>query len=190
MVYDRANYQDKWRIERKAQAIRQSLGLTQTEILDPWLLADAVNAHHFYPEDLVDPGLAARARKVNWDGFAFSFPGETHLMVLLNPARSERRQCATLLEELSHHVLRHTPSRIYRDPTTGLMRRDFDTAQESEAFDFGSVLLLPKELIQHHVKVRQGSAQELADICGCSVELVQLRIKRCRLWNRYVAYAV
>ncbi len=190
MVYDRATYQDKWRIEKKAQAIRHALGLTQTGILDPWLLADAVNAHLFYPEDLVDPGLAANARRVTWDGFAFSFPGETHLIVILNPARSDRRQCATLLEELAHHLLNHTPSRIYRDPATGLMRRDFDAAQEAEAFDFGSVLLLPKELIQHHIKVAQGSAQELADKCGCSAELVHLRIKRCRLWNRYLAYAV
>src|SRR5207245_6173637 len=120
----------------------------------------------------------------------FSFPAEMHLMLLLNPARSERRQCATLLEELSHHLLRHIPSRIYRDPTTGLMRRDFDTSQESEAFDFGSVLLLPKELIQHHVKVVMGTAADLADSCGCSVELVELRIKRCRLWNRYQATCV
>jgi len=190
MVYDRANYQDKWRIERRAQAVRQSLGLTQTEILDPWFLAEAVNAHVFYPEDLVHPTLATRAGQVNWDGFAFMFPGEAHLMVLLNPARSERRQCATLLEELSHHLLRHEPRRLYRDPVTGLLRRDFDSAQESEAFDFGSVLLLPKEIIQQHVKVTRGSASQLADICGCSVELVHLRIKRCRLWNRYLASAV
>ncbi len=68
-----------------------------------------------------------------------------------------------------------------------MLRREFNARQEAEAYDFGSVLLLPKELIQHHVKVRRAPAQELADRCGCSVEYVEFRIKRCRLWDRYNA---
>ena len=189
MRYDRTRYQERWAMERKAQAVRRALGLTQTQVLDPWLLAEAIHAHVFYPEDLVHPDLAVRAGNVDWDGFAFVFPGEKHLMVVLNPARPERRQCATLLEELSHHILGHQPSRIYADADTGLLMRDFNRAQEDEAFDFGSVVLLPKELIQQHVKVARGSAQQLADMCGCSIDLVHMRIKRCRLWNRYLAYA-
>jgi Zn-dependent peptidase ImmA (M78 family) len=190
MPYDRGRYQDKWRLERLARQIRERLGLSQTDILDPWDWAEGVPAHVLYPEDLGDDDLAARLREVGWDGGAFVFPNEMTLIVVLNPARSKRRQCATLLEELSHHVLGHTPSRIYQDPATGLLRRNFNPEQEAEAFDFGSVLLLPKELIQRHVKVTRGTASELADRCGCSVDLVELRIKRCRLWDRYVATCV
>jgi Zn-dependent peptidase ImmA (M78 family) len=164
------------------------MGLTPTDILDPWRLADAVNAHVFTPEDLVPPELAARAAQVKWDGFAFVFPAEEHLMILLNPHRSSRRQSATLMEEMAHHLLRHQPSRLKTDPQTGLLRRDFNAAQEAEAYDFGSVLLLPKELIQHHVKIDQGSADDLADRCICSIELVEFRIKRCGLWRRYFSY--
>jgi len=185
--YDRGRYQDKWRLERVARRVRERLGLSQTDILDPWILADAIPAHVLYPDDFGDPGLAARLRFVDWDGGAFVFPDEKTLIVILNPAKSKRRQLATLLEELSHHLLGHTPTRIYQDSATGLLRRNFNPAQEAEAFDFGSVLLLPKELIQHHVKVVMGTAADLADSCGCSVELVELRIKRCRLWNRYQA---
>src|SRR5207245_9081672 len=108
-----------------------------TQILNPWRLAEVVPAHVFYPEDFVEPSLAVRARSVNWDGFAFTFPGEDFLMVLLNPARSMRRQCATLLEELSHHLLGHRPTRVVPDPITGLPRREFDQSQEEEAYDFG-----------------------------------------------------
>ncbi len=187
MPYVRNRYQDKWRLERIGQGVRRQLGLCQTDILDPWRLADVVQAHTFYPEDLVPASLARRARRVDWDGFSFAFPEEDCLMVLLNPARSRRRQCATLLEELSHHLLRHPPSRFFTDPLTGLRRREFNQAQEHEAYDLGTVLLLPKELIQHHVKESRDTAQQLADRCGCSVDLVHLRIKRCRLWNRYVA---
>lgn len=185
MPYDRGNYQDKWRLERISRNVRQQLGLSQTDLLDPWQLAETVPAHIFYPDDLVRKELAARARQINWDGFAFCFPNEEHLMVLLNPGRSDRRQCATLLEELAHHLLGHTPSRIFPDPVSGLPRREFNAAQEAEAYDFGSVLLVPKELVQHHVKVIRGTSPALADACGCSIELVDLRIKRCRLWDRH-----
>jgi Zn-dependent peptidase ImmA (M78 family) len=164
------------------------MGLAPTDVLDPRRLADAIGAHVFNPVDLVPPQLAARAALVSWDGFAFVFPGEDHLMVLLNPNRSAKRQSATMMEEIAHHLLRHEPSRLRTDPKTGLVRRDFNAAQEAEAYDFGSVLLLPKELIQRHVKIDQGHAQDLANRCTCSVDLVEFRIKRCGLWRRYQAY--
>ena len=146
-------------MERLAKQVRERLGLGQTDVLDPWGLADAVPAHILFPEDFGDPALAARLRAVNWDGGAFVFPEERMLIVILNPGRSRRRQCATLLEELSHHLLGHAPSRIYRDSATGLLRRNFDAAQEAEAYDFGSVLLLPKE---HKSQFEPSGEKELA----------------------------
>jgi Zn-dependent peptidase ImmA (M78 family) len=163
------------------------MGLSQTDILDPFRLADEVPAHVFYPEDLVPADLALRARSVNWDGFGFCLPEEDHLFVLLNPARPKTRTCATLLEEISHYLLRHKPSRLFHDPLTGLLRREFDPAQEQEAYDLGSTLLLPKELIQQHVKVVRGTSSDLASMCGCSIDYVEFRVKRCRLWPRHVS---
>lgn len=186
MTYDRSRYQDKWRLERQAAEIRAQLRLSQTDILDPWRFADLVPAHIFYPEDIAAPELATRVRHAAWDGFSFTFPDDNFLIVVLNSCRPRTRQCSSLLEELSHHLLGHKPSRIYADPSTGLLRREFDKSQEHEAFDFGSVLLLPKELIQQHVKEVRGTAAPLASACGCSVDLVHLRIKRCRLWRRYL----
>jgi Zn-dependent peptidase ImmA (M78 family) len=188
LTYDRASYKDKWRLERLAGAIREKMGLSPTDVLDPRRLADAINAHVFNTEDVVPPDLAARAALVKWDGFAFVFPGEQHLMVLLNPHRSAKRQSATLMEEIAHHLLRHEPSRLTTDAQTGFVRRDFNPAQEAEAYDFGSVLLMPKELIQRHVKIDRGQAEALADRCMCSVDLVEFRIKRCGLWRQYSSY--
>jgi Zn-dependent peptidase ImmA (M78 family) len=91
------------------------------------------------------------------------------------------------MEEISHHLLRHKPTGFYQDPATGLQRRQYNPAQEREAYDFGSMMMLPKELIQRHVKNVRGTAEELAARAGCSVELVHFRIKRCRLWERYLA---
>lgn len=179
------NYQDKWRLEQHARAIRERLRLTPFDILDPWKLADAVPAHVFYLEDVVPPKLALKAYRASWDGFAFQFPRESILMVVLNSARPVTRQSATLMEEFSHGLLGHVPSRLQEDPHTGLLRRDYNKDQEREAYDLGATILLPRDLIEREVG-RGMRAYEIADERGCSSALVEYRIKRCRLWERYV----
>jgi Zn-dependent peptidase ImmA (M78 family) len=188
MAYDRGHFRDKWRIERLSAEIRASIGLDQVSVLAPQALCDAVPAHVFAPDDFGDPALSSRVARVRWDGLSFSYPGDSTLIVVLNPNRSSARQAATLMEELSHHLLRHAPSTIWTDPQTGLPRRDFNKAQEEEAYDLGAALLLPKERIQGEV-ASQRSGRDVATEHGCSLKLVEYRIKRLRLWNRYSAYA-
>jgi Zn-dependent peptidase ImmA (M78 family) len=74
------------------------------------------------------------------------------------------------------------------NPETGLLERSYDKAQEAEAYDLGAAILLPKERIHHDVGEMR-SAREIAEIHGCSEELVVYRIKRMRLWQRYEKYA-
>jgi Zn-dependent peptidase ImmA (M78 family) len=186
--YSRGDYRDKWRIERLATAVRRRLGYDQLEPLSPFLLADAIPAHVFYPDDFADAAIAKRLQTINWDGFAFCCDGDPTLMILLNPARSDKRQAATLMEELSHHLLRHTPCSIRVNPNTGFLERSYDRAQEDEAYDLGAAILLPKERIQQDIAAKL-SAVEIANIHGCSEELVVYRIKRMRLWQRYENYA-
>lgn len=188
MPYNRGDFRDKWRIERLAAAVRTKLNLDQLEPLSPWRLADAVPAHVFYPEDFATDGLTRRLREIRWDGFAFCCAGEAALMIVLNPVRSEKRQVATLMEELAHHLLRHKPCSIARNPRTGIVERTYDRAQETEAYDLGAAILLPKERIQQDVAEKR-TAEEIADLHGCSEELVVYRIKRMRLWQRYEGYA-
>lgn len=188
MPYSRGYYRDKWRVERLAAAVRTNLKVDQLEPLSPWELAEAIPAHVFYPEDFDNDGLARRLRQVKWDGFAFYCDGDRALMILLNSARSEKRQLATLMEELSHHLLHHAPSSITLNPRTGFLERSYDRAQEDEAYDLGAAILLPKERIQHDVGEKR-TARQIADEHGCSEDLVIYRIKRMRLWQRYEKYA-
>jgi Zn-dependent peptidase ImmA (M78 family) len=187
MPYNRRDYRDKWRIERLAADIRERLGLDQLEVLSPYRLCDAVPAHVFVPADIADTGLQHRLAQVAWDGFSFTYPDEPTVMVLLNPERAVTRQTATLMEELSHHLLGHRPSIIRTDRVTGLPQRDYNASQEAEAYDLGGALLLPKERIQLEV-ANQRVAREIAADHGCSRQLVEYRIKRLRLWGRYSAY--
>lgn len=187
MPYSRSDYRDKWRVERLAAAVRAQLDLDQLEVLSPWRLAEALPAHVFYPEDFGNESLARQLRGIKWDGLAFCCGEDPTLMILLNPARSERRQMATLMEEVSHHLLRHGPSAITPNPESGFLERSYDRAQEEEAYDLGAAMLLPKERIQHDV-AEQRTASDIADSHGCSEELVIYRIRRMRLWRRYVKY--
>jgi len=181
------NYQDQWHLEQYARAIRERLRLTQFDILDPWKLADALPAHVFYLEDVVPPELALKAYQANWDGFAFQFPRESILMVILNSAKPVTRQSATLMEELSHGLLGHVPSRLQEDPHSGLLRRDYNKDQEREAYGLGATILLPKELIEREVN-KGLCAGEIALERGCSAALVEYRIKRCHLWRQYTKH--
>lgn len=188
MSYDRGDYRHKWRIERTAATIRSNLGLNQFEVLTTDLLCEAVPAHLFVPRDFVAAGDARRLARLPWDGFSFTLPGEKTLMIVLNDGRPRARQTATVMEELSHHLLGHRPSAIWKDTQTGLPRRDYNHGQEAEAYDLGAALLLPKERIQRAVANRE-IAGDLAAVHGCSTVLVEYRIKRLRLWSRYSGYA-
>jgi Zn-dependent peptidase ImmA (M78 family) len=179
---------DPWRLEREAAAVRWRLGLGPRDPLDPLVLAAAVPAQVFRPEDFGDDMLARRLRQVPWDGLSFALPG-VGLVVLLNPARPATRRTATLMEELAHELLEHRPSRIEPDPRTGVPRRSFDAEQEREAFELGAALLLPRELLAAELRARRPAASTARRL-GCSQALVLFRIRRLGLSRRYDAYSL
>jgi Zn-dependent peptidase ImmA (M78 family) len=190
VAYRRDDYQDKWRIERTAASTRKRLGLDQLQVLDPNLLVDDLDARIFHLSDLIADDIALRrARKIGFDGASSCHPETGRPVIVLNCGRPLRRRTATLMEELAHLLLDHSPSRIGLDPKLGVVRRSFNREQENEAYDLGAALLLPKERMQNDVKEEERTAGEIADAHQCSEELVIYRIRRMRLWNRYSRYA-
>jgi Zn-dependent peptidase ImmA (M78 family) len=191
LPYDRADYRDKWRIERAAETVRSSLGLDQLSVLSPHDLLERLGVELFELRDLIpDDELALRrARSINFDGCASHHPETMRPLIILNCGRPARRRTATLMEELAHLLLRHQPARIEVDPRLGILRRSYDREQEHEAYDMGAALLLPKQRIQRDVKERQLGLGQIAEAHTCSEELVAFRVRRLRLWNRYVSYS-
>lgn len=191
MGYQRGNYRDKWRIERESEAIRRSVGLDQLTVLDPTLLVDRLDAEVFHLRDLIvgDEVALRRARRIGFDGLASAHPDLGSPIILLNCGRPRRRRIATLMEELGHLLLEHTPCRMEPLPELGIVQRTFDREQENEAYDLGSALLLPKQRIQRDVKDLELLIPQIADEHGCSHELVTYRVRRMMLWNRYQSYA-
>ena len=191
MPYNRSDYRDKWRIERGAETVRSGLGLDQLSVLNPHDLLERLGVELFELRDLIpDDELALRrARSIKFDGCASHHPETNEPLILLNCGRPVRRRTATLMEELAHLLLKHKPTRIELDPRLGILRRSYDREQEHEAYDMGAALLLPKQRIQRDVKDEQLSLDQIAEAHSCSEELVAFRVRRLRLWNRYLSYA-
>ena len=191
MSYDRSDYRDKWRIERTAEAVRGRVGLDQLSVLEPRLLLDHLGAELFELSELIpDDQLALRrARSINFDGCASLHPETKRPVIIVNCGRPVRRRTATLMEELAHLLLRHEPTRIEADPVLGILRRSYDRQQEHEAYDLGAALLLPKQRIQRDIKEQQLGLDHIAEAHSCSEDLVAFRVRRLRLWNRYLSYS-
>jgi len=191
VAYQRGDFRHKWRIEGQAASIRKRVGLDQFAVLDPALLLADLDAQLFLLSDLItnDEMALRRARRIRFDGAATTHPVTMQPVIILNCGKPARRQAATLMEELAHLLLNHEPCRVGLDPKLGVIRRSFNRQQENEAYDLGAALLLPKERIQRDVKECQRLAREIANVHGCSEQLVEYRIRRMRLWQQYLSYA-
>ena len=178
--------------ERIALRIREFAATPVEARLDPWRLARRLSVRVLTPDDV--PGITPEMRAVlmsgdGWSGGALPpLPDGTRL-VFLNPTHSPERQTATLMEEICHLVLGHTPTRIHgveiADGTNERFR-DFNAAQEEAAYGVGSAALVP------YLPLRRATefGLELPAIAkhyGVSKALVEYRLKVCRLWESHLS---
>jgi hypothetical protein len=182
--------------EKIALKIREFAGVALDEPLDPWGLAPFLKLRVVALDEIV--GLSDESRAVllgdttkGWSGGASRpLPDGTRL-VFLNPNHSRERQAATLMEEVCHVILGHSPSQISGDfPAVDLDSkqrvrfRDFNEAQEEVAYAVGAAALLP--FFSLRLAVEACTTSDLvAQRFRVSRELVEYRLKVCRLWSLY-----
>lgn len=126
--------------------------------------------------------------KDKWSGGACSqtLPDGRKLIVL-NPTHGKNRQNATLMEEICHVFMGHTPSRLAIQNTNKngqVIARDYRAEIEEEAYSIGAAALVPYTSLAR--MVNQGkTSREIARHFNVSRELVEYRIKVSRLWEQY-----
>jgi len=131
------------------------------------------------PEDLAEAFGPARFR---WSAVTVPIPGVGNV-IILNDTHATTRQNATLMEEFFHIVLRHKPSKIKPCPHTGLMRREFDSSMEEEAYWSAAAALVPYGALR--CMVEQGhTISGIATYFEVSVDLVEFRLKVTKLWRK------
>ncbi len=183
--------------EIRALGLRQFAGLrSDHQRLDPFKLAQF--AKLFVASfDQIAPLLTEATKqhligdgKNAWSGGAASHTlPDGRKLIILNPTHGKNRQNATLMEEICHVFLGHTPSRLSiekRNKKGEIIARDYNEAIEEEAYSTGAAALVPYTSLRRMVE--EGKAtNEISRHFYVSRALVEYRIKVSRLWETYKA---
>ena len=185
---------EKWRqYELQALGLRDFARVRTDAPLNPFALARFANLL------VVDfkqvEGLSPEAREhllgpasEEWSGGACSraLPDGTKI-IILNPNHGRQRQHATLMEEICHVFLGHTPNRlaiVAARKGGRAVARDYQKADEDAAYGTGAAALVPFSSLRRFV-LQGKSASEIARHFRVSRELVGYRLKVTRLWALY-----
>jgi uncharacterized protein DUF955 len=177
--------------ERIALKIREFAGVAIDLPLNPWKLAPFVKVRVMNLKDV--EGLSNESLKLllgdngkSWSGGASRPLPDGWRLVFLNPNHTRERQAATLMEEICHVILGHSPTRLMHaeETTKGVRFRNFDKNQEEVAYSVGAAALIPYFSLRHAVMAGLTS-DKIARHYGVSRDLVEYRIKVCRLWANY-----
>jgi hypothetical protein len=89
------------------------------------------------------------------------------------------------MEEVCHIFLGHLPNRVGAASLgSGFSFRDYDQADEEEAYAVGAAALVPYHILRTAINRRLG-IREIAQWCGVSNRLVEYRLKVSKLWRSY-----
>jgi hypothetical protein len=180
--------------EVRALGLREFAGLRRDdEALDPFALA------HYAKLLVVDfdqiEGLSDEAREhllglgTNaWSGGTCSRPlPNGWRVVILNPRHGRARNNATLMEEVCHVFLGHKANRlsiVAQNKQGKTVARDYNDDDEEAAYSVGASALVPYSSLRRLVRAGKSST-EIARHFNVSRELVEYRLKVCRLWAEY-----
>ena len=179
--------------ERIALKIREFAATPLDRALNPWTLAPFVKIRVVKIKEI--RGLSEESRRTllgdngkAWSGGASRPLPDGWRLVFLNPNHTRERQAATLMEEICHVILGHSPTRLMHAEETskGVRFRNFDKNQEEVAYAVGAATLIPFFPLKRAVSGGLNS-DVIARRFGVSRNLVEYRIKVCRLWPEYKA---
>lgn len=177
--------------EPKAQALRGLTTDRRDGLVDPWALASRVGLRVVpaTPEVMTSLGADERMHLLgsgssSWSGGVYPQPlPDGTFLCILNPTHSHRRNKITLMEEICHTHLRHVPTRLVLSKG-GVEVRDYNKAQEEEAYGIGAAVLLPWP--PFFTRLNGGAcAEDIAENFEVTPQLVHYRIKICGAWRLY-----
>jgi len=168
--------------ENHGLALRKRLNLSVHALLDPFKLAALVGLHLLdldqecarLPKNMRQQ-LLVHGKK-HWSGgvYAKLLPNGSRICIL-NSRHNPRRIKITLMEEVAHIHLKHSPTGLTRS-MDGLRMRGYDKKQEHEAYGVGAAALLPWAAFFPAIN-RGMAVDELAEQFEVSSQLVEYRIK-------------
>ncbi len=180
--------------EVRALGLRDFAGLRrEDEALDPFELAYFAKLMVINFDEIA--GLSEQTREHllgvgmnDWSGGTSSRPlPNGWRLVILNPKHGRARNNATLMEEVCHVFLGHKANRlsiVAQNKQGKTVARDYNEADEEAAYAVGAAALVPYAGLRRLMKEGRTSI-EMARHFQVSRELVEYRLKVCRLWAEY-----
>ena len=185
---------EKWRrFELQGLGLRDFAGVRGDAPLNPFALAGFANLLVVDFDQI--QGLSPQAREHllgpasgEWSGGACSrsLP-DGRKIIILNPTQGRQRKHATLMEEICHVFLGHTPNRlaiVAKGKGGRAVARDYQKADEEAAYATGAAALVPFGALRRFVLAGK-LINEIAKHFGVSRELVAYRLKVTHLWTLY-----
>ena len=171
----------RWRLyERMALQVRSFAGVDLKARLNPFALAESINARVVYLSDLIELSESSRSQLDvldGWSGGATQDLGDGSYIVILNQKHSPGRQAATLMEEVCHILFGHKPSGISAEAIGG---RSYNFNVEEEAYAVGAAALVPYYSLKNHL-VSGAPIRKIAKHFGVTPSLIIYRSKGTRL---------
>lgn len=176
--------------EVKGQELRKLAGAKLNDLLDPRALAPRVGLLVVEAADALasfsaeDRDHLLKVAKDEWSGGVMPKPLPDGMRIcILNPTHGQGRTKITLMEEISHVYLGHTATAL-RSLANGLRVRDYNSAQELEAYGVGAAALLPWVTLFHEVN-GGATVEDLADMYEVTTDLIAYRLKITGAYNLF-----
>ncbi|MBS3909291.1 MAG: ImmA/IrrE family metallo-endopeptidase [Actinobacteria bacterium] len=171
------------RREKIAADIREMTQPCASEPLDPFDLSSALGINLMTPFEIKTADTSCvnnlcGSYSDEWDAFTIAALEINKIVIVYNPTKPPKRINATLMEEVSHIILDHEPSRITQQ--SGTFFRDYNSEQEDEAKYVGWAALLPRASLRWAIDEKL-SMQDISDHFGTSPEMVSYRLNMTNL---------
>ena len=181
--------------ELRALGLRDFAGVKGEQPLDPFALAEFARLLVVDFDSIEGLSPESRTHLLSdaaneWSGGACARPlPNGWKLVILNPAHGQQRNRATLMEEVAHVFLGHTPNRLAiiskkPDLSQDTAARDYNHDDEEAAYAVGAAALVPYAALRRFV-IRGRNAAQIAQHFRVSRQLVEYRIKVTHLWAEY-----
>jgi Zn-dependent peptidase ImmA (M78 family) len=171
-------YGFKAEAERVSAGARQLLGLNAADPIDPWAYATARNVVVL---EMASLNLEPRHREQllvkdneSWSGLTLKM--DNSFFVVVNPSHPISRQRNTLMHEMAHIHLGHTPARVDFSNSGMMLLSDYPIDQEDEANWLAAAILIPREALYSLRRLGKG-VEEIASIFGVSKQLSEWRLR-------------
>lgn len=162
---------------RWANELRDELGLSGHDPMNPWRLAEHLSVPVYKLSELppCDERDALFRKKSGHDfSAAVCFDGPA-AFILMNDGNEPKRQASDIAHELAHILLRHPPANPFQ--TNGV--RDFSAEHELEAERLGPTLLVSDNAALRACRLIATGVfhmDALSDAWGISKQVIQMRI--------------